>query len=171
MKTLQRAVRLTQGSWDPWRDSRPLPTRVDSASASKGSDRRDTTARGAQWTSSMNCSEADCRRRRLRALRRTDDGRLSKAASHVDVDLDPDGSLAEAEQAIEAASIKTTSATSRASPMKIDMSPKAVRERLERVSALRRVCLSLARSSAGREVMERCPGNRAVQRARRALGR
>jgi hypothetical protein len=55
--------------------------------------------------------------------------------------------------------------------MKIDMSPKAIRQRLEQVSALRRLCLSLARSSAGREVIQRCPANKKVQRTSLSLGR
>ena len=55
--------------------------------------------------------------------------------------------------------------------MKIDMSPEAIRQRLEQVKALRQLCLSLARSSAGREVMQRCSANNKVQRTSLALGR
>jgi hypothetical protein len=55
--------------------------------------------------------------------------------------------------------------------MKIDMSPEAIGRRLDQVTALRRLCLSLARSSAGREVIQRCPANKAVQRTSLALGR
>jgi hypothetical protein len=55
--------------------------------------------------------------------------------------------------------------------MKIDMSPAAIRQRLEQVEALRRLCLSLARSSAGREVIRRFPANNKVQRTSLALGR
>lgn len=55
--------------------------------------------------------------------------------------------------------------------MKIDMSPAAIRQRLDQVRALRRLCLSLARSSAGRMVIQRCPANNKVQRTSLALGR
>jgi hypothetical protein len=54
--------------------------------------------------------------------------------------------------------------------MKIDMSPAAIRQRLEQVNALRELCLSLARSSAGREVIRRHPANEMVRRISRALG-
>lgn len=55
--------------------------------------------------------------------------------------------------------------------MRIDMSPKAITRRLEQVSTLRRLCLSLASSSAGREVIQRCPAHMKVQRTSLALGR
>lgn len=55
--------------------------------------------------------------------------------------------------------------------MKIDMSPAAIRQRLDQVRALRQLCLSLARSSAGREVILRYPANNKVQRTSLALGR
>jgi len=55
--------------------------------------------------------------------------------------------------------------------MKIDMNPAAIRQRLEQVDALRRLCLSLARSSAGRDVIRRFPTNRKVHRTAQALGR
>lgn len=55
--------------------------------------------------------------------------------------------------------------------MRIDMSPKAVGRRLHQVRQLRRLCLSLARSSAGRDVARRFPANTAVQRTSQALGR
>ena len=55
--------------------------------------------------------------------------------------------------------------------MKIDLSPAAVRLRLEQVEALRRLCLSLARSSAGRQVMEKHPADENVKRTAAALGR
>ena len=55
--------------------------------------------------------------------------------------------------------------------MKIDLSPAAVRLRLEQVEALRRLCLSLARSSAGRRVMEKHPADENVKRTAAALGR
>ena len=55
--------------------------------------------------------------------------------------------------------------------MKLDMSPDAVARRLNRVRQLRRVCLSLARSSAGRDIARRFPTNSTVQRTSQALGR
>ena len=55
--------------------------------------------------------------------------------------------------------------------MKIDMSSAAVARRLRQVSQLRRLCLSLARSSAGRDIARRFPANQAVQRTSQALGR
>jgi len=55
--------------------------------------------------------------------------------------------------------------------MKIDMSPAAIGQRLAQVEALRRLCLSLARSSAGLEVIQRFPANNKVQRTSLALGR
>lgn len=55
--------------------------------------------------------------------------------------------------------------------MKIDMSSEAVSRRLLQVSQLRRVCLSLARSSAGRDIARRFPANKTVQRTSQALGR
>ncbi|HNQ65474.1 MAG TPA: hypothetical protein PLJ49_04375 [Smithella sp.] len=55
--------------------------------------------------------------------------------------------------------------------MKIDMSPEAVTKRLRLVNELRKVCLSLANSSAGREVMKKNPKNKIVQRTAQALGR
>ena len=55
--------------------------------------------------------------------------------------------------------------------MKIDLSPAAVRLRLEQVEALRKLCLSLARSSAGRQVMEKHPADENVKRTAAALGR
>ena len=54
--------------------------------------------------------------------------------------------------------------------MKIDMSPEAVANRLKLVNELRKVCLSLAKSSAGREIIERNPKNNTVQRTLAALG-
>jgi hypothetical protein len=54
--------------------------------------------------------------------------------------------------------------------MKIDMSSEAVTRRLRQVAQLRRVCLSLARSSAGRDIARRFPANQTVQRTSRALG-
>ena len=55
--------------------------------------------------------------------------------------------------------------------MKIDMSPEAIARRLDQVRALHRICLSLASSSAGREVIEKHPANNKVQRTSLALGR
>ncbi len=55
--------------------------------------------------------------------------------------------------------------------MKIDMSPTAIRQRLEQVEALRKLCLSLAKSSAGSDVIQRFPANNKVQRTSLALGR
>ena len=54
--------------------------------------------------------------------------------------------------------------------MKIDLSPSAVRARLEQVESLRRLCLSLARSSAARAVAARHPDNEKVRRTAAALG-
>jgi len=55
--------------------------------------------------------------------------------------------------------------------MKIDMSPEAIANRLKAVNELRRVCLSLAKSSAGREIMKKNSKNKTVQRTLSALGR
>lgn len=55
--------------------------------------------------------------------------------------------------------------------MKIDLSPEAVRLRLEQVEALRRLCLSLGRSSAGSRVIEKHPDDERVKRTAAALGR
>ena len=55
--------------------------------------------------------------------------------------------------------------------MKIDLSPEAVSVRLRQVEALRRLCLSLARSSAAREIMTKHPSNEALRRTAAALGR
>jgi hypothetical protein len=55
--------------------------------------------------------------------------------------------------------------------MKIDMSSKAVLRRLEQVEALRRLCLSLARSGAAREIAVKHPDNEKVRRTAQALGR
>ena len=54
--------------------------------------------------------------------------------------------------------------------LKIDMSKEAVTLRLKAVSELRRVCLSLADSSAGKSVRKKHPDNPMVQRVSRALG-
>ena len=55
--------------------------------------------------------------------------------------------------------------------MRIDMSPEAIRKRLEQVRALRNLCLSLARSSAAREIIKAHPENRHVKRTSQALGK
>jgi len=54
--------------------------------------------------------------------------------------------------------------------MKIDMRPPAVTLRLRQVSQLRRVCLSLAKSSAGLKILQKNKDNEAVQRTALALG-
>jgi hypothetical protein len=54
--------------------------------------------------------------------------------------------------------------------MKIDMSPEAIAKRLKLVNELRRTCLSLANSSAGKEILKKCSSNKSVQRTARALG-
>ncbi len=55
--------------------------------------------------------------------------------------------------------------------MKIDMSPEAIDRRLKQVEQLRRACLSLASSSAGRDIMKTRTENRSVRRTSQALGR
>jgi hypothetical protein len=55
--------------------------------------------------------------------------------------------------------------------MKIDMSPEAIAKRLKLVNELRKVCLSLVDSSAGREIMKKNSKNKIVQRTAQALGR
>jgi hypothetical protein len=55
--------------------------------------------------------------------------------------------------------------------MTIDMSPAAIEKRLKLVNELRRVCLSLANSSAGNEILKKNSTNKSVQRTLRALGR
>ena len=55
--------------------------------------------------------------------------------------------------------------------MKIDMSPEAVRVRLEQVESLRKLCLSLARSSAGCKIAAKYPTNEKVRRTSQALSR
>lgn len=53
----------------------------------------------------------------------------------------------------------------------IDMSVAAVTKRLQQVDQLRRLCLSLADSSAGKDIRNRFRANELVQRTSRALGR
>jgi hypothetical protein len=55
--------------------------------------------------------------------------------------------------------------------MKIDMSPEVVTNRLKIVNELRRTCLSLANSKAGKEIMTKYSANKSVQRTSHALGR
>jgi hypothetical protein len=55
--------------------------------------------------------------------------------------------------------------------MKIDMSGKAVTNRLISVKQLRKVCLSLANSSAGKKIRRQFSANKVVQRTSHALGR
>lgn len=67
--------------------------------------------------------------------------------------------------------IRTTSDTSGASSMKIDMKPAAVTLRLKQVSQLRQICLALAQSTGAREILRRRGGNETVRRTSRAFGR
>jgi len=55
--------------------------------------------------------------------------------------------------------------------MKIDMSAKAITNRLKTVNQLRKACLSLANSSAGKRIMEQFSANKSVQRTSQSLGR
>lgn len=54
--------------------------------------------------------------------------------------------------------------------MKIDMSPEAIAGRLKTVEELRQLCLSLARSSAGKDILKKNPDNQSVMRTAQALG-
>ncbi len=54
--------------------------------------------------------------------------------------------------------------------MKIDMSSKAITSRLKTVNQLRKVCLSLAKSSEGKRIREQFAANKSVQRTSHALG-
>ncbi len=54
--------------------------------------------------------------------------------------------------------------------MKIDMSREAVTKRLKIVNELRRACLSLANSDAGKRIMKKCSANKSVQRTSQSLG-
>ncbi len=54
--------------------------------------------------------------------------------------------------------------------MKIDMSEKAINNRLKAVSQLRKLCLSLADTSMGRQIITRFPENETVKRTGEALG-
>jgi|GEM_PF-790012 len=55
--------------------------------------------------------------------------------------------------------------------LKIDMSSHAVTMRLKMVNQLRRTCLSLADSSAGKKIQKQFSANKSVQRTSHALGR
>ena len=55
--------------------------------------------------------------------------------------------------------------------MKIDMSEKAITNRLRTVNQLRKACLSLAKSSVGKQIREKFSANKSVQRTSHALGR
>lgn len=55
--------------------------------------------------------------------------------------------------------------------MKIDMSPEAITKRLRIVNELRRTCLSLANSDAGKEIIKKFSANKTVQRTSQSLGR
>lgn len=55
--------------------------------------------------------------------------------------------------------------------MKIDMRPDAITKRLKIVNELRRTCLSLADSSAGKRIRKLFSSNESVRRTSRAIGR
>jgi len=55
--------------------------------------------------------------------------------------------------------------------MRVDMGREAITRRLKAVNELRRTCLSLANSSAGKEILRKLPAHRVVLRTSRALGR
>jgi len=55
--------------------------------------------------------------------------------------------------------------------MKIDMSEKAITNRLKTVNELRKTCLSLANSSAGKRIRKEFAANKSVQRTSDAVGR
>ncbi len=55
--------------------------------------------------------------------------------------------------------------------MKIDMSSRAITMRLKTVNQLRRICLSLADSSAGRKIRKKFSANKLVRRTSKVLGR
>lgn len=54
--------------------------------------------------------------------------------------------------------------------MKIDMSREAVTNRLKTVEQLRKLCLSLAKSSAGQQVRIQFSHNESIQRIEQILG-
>ncbi|WP_179953208.1 hypothetical protein [Desulfobotulus mexicanus] len=55
--------------------------------------------------------------------------------------------------------------------MKIDMSSKAITERLKTVNQLRKACLALARTSIGKKIIKEHASNESVQKTSLALGR
>jgi hypothetical protein len=55
--------------------------------------------------------------------------------------------------------------------MKIDMSAKAVTSRLKTVNQLRKLCLSLAKSSEGSRIRKQFAAKESVKRTSQALGR
>jgi len=55
--------------------------------------------------------------------------------------------------------------------MKIDMSAKAITNRLKTVNQLRKLCLSLANSSTGKRIRKQFAANKSVKRTSDALGR
>jgi hypothetical protein len=54
--------------------------------------------------------------------------------------------------------------------MKIDMSSGAITKRLKIVNELRRTCLSLANSSAGKNIIKKNSFNKSVQRTSQSIG-
>jgi len=54
--------------------------------------------------------------------------------------------------------------------MKIDMSPGTIEKRLQMVNDLRQLCLSLANSSAGKDILKKNSANKSVQRTSWSLG-
>lgn len=54
--------------------------------------------------------------------------------------------------------------------LRIDMSPAAVTRRVRLVDQLRRLCLSLADTSAGKDIRKRFGANKLVQRTSQNLG-
>ncbi len=55
--------------------------------------------------------------------------------------------------------------------LKIDMSPEAVTRRLKQAEELRKLCLSLAQTSIGLEIMEKHKDHPTVSRTAKAIGR
>ena len=54
--------------------------------------------------------------------------------------------------------------------MKIDMSSRAITLRLQTANQLRKACLALAKSSAGKYIRKQFSDNQSVQRTSQALG-
>ncbi len=55
--------------------------------------------------------------------------------------------------------------------MKIDTTSAAVTRRLKQTAELRRLCLALAKSSAGLKIQKKYRTNKRIERTARALGR